>query len=425
MQLDLGLVWLVKWLAWRWKLMLAFGVLGLVVGGLILGMQGQEWQATATIAIVREKSQLVFDDRFTTSQDAWSDRVLQRETLRNLALTVAVERRVIDELGAVLPEQYREPGKLLPGIAVSYPPSSHLLVVSATADSRELAAAIADAWARQFISYANDLYGIDTATSSGVEKELAAAQASYEQVATALADYIGANRIDELESEIAKVNATLSAYNKLSVDLGIIADEATQLYQLLQSDDTDPTASRWSLVLIQTRLMGLAHVSDLPVQLQMAMDLPSDAEQDAATSLRKQRLAVGELLRVVTSWQSEIDKILADPASWENLGQLNQSRHEQQAVLDQLIAKRDVAREALQALTRKVQEIRIAAGMEGTEVRLASGAQGTEKPDTMGKLSKALFAAVVTCFAGTVLLLIRDGQAANKGRLGAQAEETP
>jgi len=425
MQLDLGLVWLVKWLAWRWKLMLAFGVLGLVVGGLILGMQGQEWQATATIAIVREKSQLVFDDRFTTSQDAWSDRVLQRETLRNLALTVAVERRVIDELGAVLPEQYREPGKLLPGIAVSYPPSSHLLVVSATADSRELAAAIADAWARQFISYANDLYGIDTATSSGVEKELAAAQASYEQVATALADYIGANRIDELESEIAKVNATLSAYNKLSVDLGIIADEATQLYQLLQSDDTDPTASRWSLVLIQTRLMGLAHVSDLPVQLQMAMDLPSDAEQDAATSLRKQRLAVGELLRVVTSWQSEIDKILADPASWENLGQLNQSRHEQQAVLDQLIAKRDVAREALQALTRKVQEIRIAAGMEGTEVRLASGAQGTEKPDTIGKLSKALFAAVVTCFAGTVLLLIRDGQAANKGRLGAQAEETP
>ncbi len=425
MQLDLGLVWLVKWLAWRWKLMLAFGVLGLVVGGLILGMQGQEWQATATIAIVREKSQLVFDDRFTTSQDAWSDRVLQRETLRNLALTVAVERRVIDELGEVLPEQYREPGKLLPGIAVSYPPSSHLLVVSATADSRELAAAIADAWARQFISYANDLYGIDTATSSGVEKELAAAQASYEQVATALADYIGANRIDELESEIAKVNATLSAYNKLSVDLGIIADEATQLYQLLQSDDTDPTASRWSLVLIQTRLMGLAHVSDLPVQLQMAMDLPSDAEQDAATSLRKQRLAVGELLRVVTSWQSEIDKILADPASWENLGQLNQSRHEQQAVLDQLIAKRDVAREALQALTRKVQEIRIAAGMEGTEVRLASGAQGTEKPDTMGKLSKALFAAVVTCFAGTVLLLIRDGQAANKGRLGAQAEETP
>jgi len=322
MQLDLGLVWLVKWLAWRWKLMLAFGVLGLVVGGLILGMQGQEWQATATIAIVREKSQLVFDDRFTTSQDAWSDRVLQRETLRNLALTVAVERRVIDELGEVLPEQYREPGKLLPGIAVSYPPSSHLLVVSATADSRELAAAIADAWARQFISYANDLYGIDTATSSGVEKELAAAQASYEQVATALADYIGANRIDELESEIAKVNATLSAYNKLSVDLGIIADEATQLYQLLQSDDTDPTASRWSLVLIQTRLMGLAHVSDLPVQLQMAMDLPSDAEQDAATSLRKQRLAVGELLRVVTSWQSEIDKILADPASWENLGQL-------------------------------------------------------------------------------------------------------
>ena len=94
-------------------------------------------------------------------------------------------------------------------------------------------------------------------------------------------------------------------------------------------------------------------------------------------------------------------------------------------MLDQLIAKRDVAREALQALTRKVQEIRIAAGMEGTEVRLASGAQGTEKPDTMGKLSKALFAAVVTCFAGTVLLLIRDGQAANKGRLGAQAEETP
>lgn len=213
---------MVAW--WREIILIVMLTVIMAAGYVLLTrfLSSPQYLASSSVAIIRTQSNINFDERFQTTvaqEDVTSnlrviDYASRRAALLGLVVSGSVAQAVIDQLGDLLMEEdERRPaywlsnGRVLADLLIREGSrnESDLIQISVQASSPEKAAAVATAWAENYVAQINKLYGeVPVELVTSVEMELVQAQNSYDQSQQALEEFIAQNEIDRLNRQIAE-----------------------------------------------------------------------------------------------------------------------------------------------------------------------------------------------------------------------------
>ncbi len=217
-------------IAWRWEILVMTVVGALLAAAAVLGMRlllSPEYTATSTVAIARTSSSVSFDQNFqTTLSDqnltsaARADVLVntRRAALVGLVSNGAVAEAVSAALDSSFEEEERVPRRLMGQIeaeAVVAPGSrteGDLIQITASADTPEKAAALANAWAQAYVEHVNRLYGeVPEMLVASVQNEQRLAQADFDTAQRNLEAFISDNEISRLDRQIAEKQQIISS----------------------------------------------------------------------------------------------------------------------------------------------------------------------------------------------------------------------
>jgi capsular polysaccharide biosynthesis protein len=236
---------LVAW--WREIALIAIGaaVVAAVAILLLRLVTPPTYASSATVAIARTQSSITFDERFTTlSQDQLQalssvDAAARRGALLGLVSNGAVAQAVIAQLSNILtdeneqsPAYWLAEGQVKAELVGSTgsQANSDLIRITISADSPAKAAALANAWAQNYVEQVNRIYGqIPSELVASVTSELGKAQAEYDSAQTELEAFVAQNEVDKLNRLIVEkqdIIASLQAGKQTAITT--IVDEELQ-----------------------------------------------------------------------------------------------------------------------------------------------------------------------------------------------------
>lgn len=206
----------------RWREILFFTVLIVILAAaavLVLRAMGTPlYKAGANVAIVRTQTDVNFDERFTTSSDSnrTQDVTSRRAALVGLAKSGTIAESVIAELGDQLGEELRDPAVLLRRIDAALSTQngrtgqSDLIEITAEADTPEVAAAIANLWAKYYVQEVNRIYGqVPDEMMASVEQELSQAQAKYGDAQSNLESFLSTTPLNSLRRQVTETQESI------------------------------------------------------------------------------------------------------------------------------------------------------------------------------------------------------------------------
>lgn len=179
------------------------------------------YQAAATVAIARVKSDISFDDRYRTLSEEEMQMLrgdARRSALLGLVVNSAVAETVIADLGSMLIEKERNPAVLLEQVRAETVTSSNgrgdsdLIRIIVESDSPERAALIANAWAHHYVQHVNTLYGsVPTELMVSVKNDLETARTEYEVAQSQLETFIASDNSGRLQRLIQEKEAIITS----------------------------------------------------------------------------------------------------------------------------------------------------------------------------------------------------------------------
>ncbi|MBN1890313.1 MAG: hypothetical protein JW850_20130 [Thermoflexales bacterium] len=215
MEHELGIdVWqYVDALVRRWKIIVLAALIAAGAAGLYGLAFPPGYKAVAGVALIKVKTDVEFDARFkTVSEDLLSSagyaRAMggddaRRSALVGLVQNGAIANQVIRELGDQLSIGERKPANLMRKVNAQTLQKGDLIQIEVTDADPEKAALIANAWARAYERFVNNLYsGVPLDQSSSIQAEWEQAQQEYDQKQTALETFIAQSKVDELQRSI-------------------------------------------------------------------------------------------------------------------------------------------------------------------------------------------------------------------------------
>ncbi|MEZ4832491.1 MAG: hypothetical protein R2873_10920 [Caldilineaceae bacterium] len=304
-----------------------------------------EYEASATVAIARVKSDITFDDRYRTLSEEELQQLrgdARRAALLGLVNNSAVAEAVITELGDTLTEDERNPAKLLEKIKASLVSSadgrtdSDLIRILVTTESPDHSAAIANAWARHYVQHVNTLYGsVPAELMTSVQSDLAQASADYNDAQRKLEVFIAQDNGDQLTRLIAEKEAVIS-----SIQTG----KQAALQSLIDKElaARQEIAAAYIDALAQNRLLGFEKEQEAKRQIVAAyIDSELESRLNAFFDDRQARQEIYS--RLVNA---ELDSVTAifDAQVEDNLTQLSR-RYQEKQRLESLLAAAQTLRE--------------------------------------------------------------------------------
>jgi len=192
------------------------------------------YEARASVAIVKSRSEIVFSPEFRTlSEEEMSARGIQavdleerRKALASLVVNPAIAWKVIEELGSSLSQEEQKPSILLEMVDTEAGgEKGDLIEIVVSSRDPEKAARIANAWGKAYEDHVNALYGASAASPAAMGQQLEAARKEYEERQQALVAFMAKNEIDELNMLIdEKLNIIESLQNGKARAVSTIVD---------------------------------------------------------------------------------------------------------------------------------------------------------------------------------------------------------
>ncbi len=223
-------------LRWVWLMGLLAVGLAIVVYGISV-LCPPKYEAKAAIVLLRARTEISLGSAFQTlsqedinltsssgaavgaasvAQALEADRITRRlNSLMAIVPSGDVAQRASQELQGVLSDEERTPVNLASHVAgriyqpdpksTKATPSDTILIVAANRDPGK-AAAIANAWARAYETYVNQIYGqSSSAPFAQIATQVKEAQTQYDQAEAALLKYLSEqDRVTELQRQIAE-----------------------------------------------------------------------------------------------------------------------------------------------------------------------------------------------------------------------------
>jgi len=411
-------------LRWWWLPVLLAVVAGFAAF-VVTSLPPTLYEATAGVVSMRSRAEISLGSGFgaTTEDDLiqvggqiiatdaiWEKNYLRMNTLVGLVHNGAVAQTVSAELEGVLPDEEREPSALIEHISAQVlelegsKESSDTIQITAIHEKPEIAAAIANTWARAYADYVNMVYGETTyAPFVDIEQQVADARAEYDAQQEALLTFLTEDdRISELDRQIAEEEMIVSdlrearqaddVANRLLVlkvfelerdDLltnitrdwdrkselvGLIQEAALMREQLVRGREASAQSSGLALLAFKSRVFSAA--DGLPFD-RLDIQAPSI---DALSPTRTAGEQIADLDALIATMQEEVatleasiteqSEALLAGEGYDFLAelspeQLTPSSGTMQSPLSREIADREMAIRSLQAELARLEQVHI------------------------------------------------------------------
>jgi succinoglycan biosynthesis transport protein ExoP len=414
----------------RWKWVLGITLVAVAAAAIVsFFLLTPVYEAEAGVVIVKSRSEVVFEPKYRTLTEEelgnlGIDIKARRQALEALVKSSLVAAEVIAKLGSMLEPEEQDVNVLLEKVMTES--TGDLIGIKVTGGNPGKIVAIADAWGEAYEEYVNELYGGRTQSPASIQAQVAEARDSYQQTEEALIEFLGDNRVDELNREIqaiqtliadyrdAQTKAQTAAFNqqletKRQVLANYYADliqleqllaDARALHKQLQGNVASPSAATGdALAVMFLRTQAFASSARVPVELQMPLEQVAVGTAGQQAEDVKALIAVLETRRdetqahidslssqLLVSVEYELTAAADDPINRliaqysQGVLELQEQLEREEARKRELTSARDLAWETYDTLARKEAEVGVASQVTDTEVRFAVPAVEPKKP---------------------------------------------
>ena len=427
---------LVAW--WREIVLGAVLVTAIGTGAVLaLNIVLPKYETTTDVAIIQRDSAVSIDQTFRavseqTNRSRRRDLAPQRAALVGLVRHGGVAVKVLEQLGGLLEDDRYSVVDLLESVeaelvtlgVASSRNQSDLIRITVSADSPEKVAAIADAWAREYVNAVNLLYQqVPQDLIDSVQNKLDEAEAAYEDSQKRLEAFIVENPIGQLERKLISITQEITSLHELSnigsyslkhealqAKFGLISDyhdmkrRLTKLlgdvqslrFEIGKGDEAGSVSNGIAIQLI--KIQAYAMTSSLPEGIRIHIDKIHPIHTDAV----KQRIEIDRLSEALEVRIEKIDKdiqrlsdaiidqnvfgsMYGDNRSLNNLQQVISDKENEinmmqarkaaaAGTFDRFVQERDLAKSILNTLQNEVIELQLSSAASSSQVRLASPA---------------------------------------------------
>ena len=207
----------------RWYMIVFPAALAVfVVAGYLL-LRPPRYEARAVIVALKSTAQVSYNTAIQTSMDdlnlAAADRQQRLASFVELANSPDIARVVLAEIGDRLSAENREIEALFDMVEARLVPRSDLIEITVTHPDAEVAAGIADIWAREYVERVNKLYGEFYAESyTVIQKEVPVAREAYERAQAELEAILEQDRQGELQRRIDELAGIIDTMSMARLD---------------------------------------------------------------------------------------------------------------------------------------------------------------------------------------------------------------
>lgn len=373
---------------------IGFGLIGAVLGLAISSLISPTYEASTLVAATLPRERLEFDSRVQT--------ILESQPLQaypDLALSDTVLVELLDRVSVNKSLTLTQLRKLVSASAGSDP---SIIKLTVEYKNPEIAAEMANTWAELFVKLANEIYGYQGDEQLVFfETRLSEAADQLETTEQALIDFQTDNRISILANELSAAQQTQADYlaKQRQTEL-ILQDVESLIPQARGGNLTDPIAiERLASILLQVRALGgVPGVGAAPLQIQLALESPTDA---SGTGNRETILQLRDML---VAQGSQIEERLT---SLEPLIlSLQQEKYQLEVLNNRLNRDLEVAEETYTTLARTVDEKRITSEDTTSGVKLASKTAVPERPSGPNVILNAIVAGMAGIFLSIVAIIL-------------------
>ena len=427
---------LVAW--WREIILGAVLVAAAGVGSVLaLNVVLPRYETTADVAIIHRDSAVDIDQTFRAVSEQTKrfrnrDLISQRAALVGLVRHGGVAGTVLEQLSGLLEDDRYTVVDLLESVeaelvtlgVASRRNQSDLIRITVSADSPERVAAIADAWAREYVDAVNLLYQqVPQDLIDNVQAKLDEAIVTYEDSQKRLEAFLVGNPIGQLERKIAAIVEEIASLHELSkigsyslrhrelqtnFDLitdyhdmklrltKLLGDVRSLRFEIGEGDEAGSVSNGVAIQLI--KIQAYAMTSPLPEGIRIHVDKIHPIHTDAV----KQRIEIDRLSEALEVRIEKIDKNIRNLSDaivkqdiHDNLREINQGVSDVQksisdkeneinmiqvqkeaatGVHDRLVQERDLAKSILNTLQNEVIELQLSSAAASSQVRLVSPA---------------------------------------------------
>jgi polysaccharide biosynthesis transport protein len=376
----------------RWPWVLGTAIALALVAFVVSSLLPPTYETIALVAIT-EPNQLV---RFETGFQAVDDVVSRPlRAYPELAVSDELLQAVLTEVQASVPEEITL-SQLQELTHAESGADPSLIRLAVRYHNPEVAALIANRWATLFVARANNVYGSAGGSQlTTFDTQLAQLTEELETVEQKLVEFQSRNRLGILDSELLALqdNRTDLVNDQLAA-MALKRDvEALRALMVAQSANSIGLADQLTALLLQIATFYSNETGETPIILQ----LDGNTATLTTDNRREQIATLDNLLTVI---EAQLTNINGEVMALEPQILAVQEEREMFSVeYSQLTRTRDTVQEAFLALSRRVEEERIAAQGTGEGVRLASEAAVPMEPVAPRRL-------INTAMAGGLGLLV-------------------
>jgi len=427
-----------------WRVIAGMAVVGAALAFVISSLLPRQYEATALVVVTSPRYILSFEPKIETASGAEAQRVNPKAYLGLATSDDLLNRLLADPATASWKPEQRTLEAMRGGpLEAKAGADPTLLQLQVTDADPARAAAVANAWAALFVRYVNEIYSRGESTQAFFDAQVTTAKADYDAAQRAVEEFLGDNRVAELQREIdarqtlidqyqsgqtaswgEAINQQMQSrrqilanyYSELADIEQLLADARALREQVQEGGQSAAanTANTLSLVLLRNRAFGGGAETNLQLQLSLAQAVEpvtlADVEslivvleaRKADAQTRIDALSAGLLTDLQTP---------ANPPGGDQVSQLiKQYSDEVLALTAQLEAEetrqreltqaRDLAWETYTSLARKAEETRIAVQGGEAEVQLASTASVPAEPAGPRRMLSTLIAGAIVLIAG-------------------------
>ncbi len=434
--------------AWRLEILLATGVATLL-GALIALILKPEYEATATVAIVRSGADSFDVDREghvvadLVRRDVRDVPVPQRMALLGLVHHTSVARAVVEAVGDRLTEDERDLRKLLESVSAPIAlaiQQRNLISIKYAADTPEKAADVANAWAEAYVREVNSLYALIPTGGPAMAANLSRAQEAYANAQRNLESFIATSEEEWLHQRILELERDLDIRQVYRL---LLVDAQNLLAQIKGGGEAAGASNAMAIMLLKSQVFSssvwsepLLDLPDLrgfrgfrgygspPGYGSLSIEIAPGAETDVAgqvadveTLIEMLRERLRQLDAPALSGDRPGAKVEEEPSESavpgppmsgleRNLQLLRARWSAVQATLRQLTTERDLRLNVVAAMREADTELRLAHLIFTEEVRLGSPAIPPERENRVLRVMMGAATGAVPGLLGSVLFAL-------------------
>lgn len=377
----------------RWRLIVALTVLGALVAGSVSLLLPPVYEATALVSVSPSRYSLRLEG-------VTQNTVLPLKAYPDLALSDEILGQVFTQVRADLPAKLNTLSNFRETVMASAGADPTLLKLTVQGNDPEIAARVANLWARIFTEQAGRLYAQDAANLTAYEAQVDNLKNGLLQAEETLAIFQAGNQTGLRQAQLDSQQAILTDYLNRAHQFNLLVQNAQDLRERLGrleltqlADPADDVA-----VLLLTAQATAGSITQPSGQNQSQVSAPAQIQivaGPAATgkTVGEQIAAVDNLIATLQTRAAAADAEVTalEPRLLDLQGQVAQAKRQESS----LTLARDLIRGQYLALAAKLQEARIAAQESANMVQLASeAALPTEQTSPRPVLNLALGVAV-------------------------------